>query len=134
MSPCWEKNHNLYNGTSVSQKAFFFVAPPPVQEPNQEAWAIDFAIKNTGRVIPQPIWAPRNQSDAQRYVRHEQLRRPPILFVLKNGGGLGLPLKAAAAGNCMCLQGAEQVASVGPSSHAQIRINVSSILTSQVRD
>jgi len=113
-------------------EGIFVAAPPAGQESNQD-WAIDYAIKDAGVVIPQQIWAPRNQSDAQRYVRHEQLR-PPIFFVLRDGESLGLPLRDAAAGNCMGLRGAsEQVASVGRSSHAQIRINVSSILTSQVR-
>ena len=107
--------------------------PPPGLESNQEAWAIDYAINDTGRVIPQQIWAPRKPADEQRYVRHEQLR-PPIFFVLKDGRSLGLPLIEAAAGDCMRLRDAGQVAGVGPSSHAQIRISVSSILTSQVRD
>ena len=108
-----------------------FYAPPPASVSNQDAWAIDYAIKDRGHVIPQQIWTPRKPSDELRYVHHEQLR-PPIFFTLKDGG-LGLSLKLAAAGNCMCLRGADQVANVGPSSHAQIRINVSSILTSQVR-
>jgi len=111
----------------------FFAAPPSGQESNQEDWPIDYAIKDMGLVIPQQIWTPRKAADAQRYVHHEQLR-PPIFFVLNNGANLGLPLKAAAAGDCMSLQGAEEVAGVGPSSHAQIRINVSSILTSQAWD
>jgi len=101
----------------------FFAAPPAGFESNQEAWAIDYAIKDTGVVIPQQIWAPRKAADAQRYVHHEQLR-PPIFFVPNDGRSLGLPLRAAVAGNCMSLQGAEQAAGVGPTSHAQIRINV----------
>lgn len=115
----------------IRPEEIFFAAPPPVVEPNQETWAIDYATKDTGLVIPQQIWAPRKPSDEQRYVRHGQLR-PPIFFALKDGS-LGLPLKAAAAGNCMCLRDADRVAGVGPSSHAQIHINVSSILPSQAR-
>jgi len=115
----------------ILPEEIFFAAPPPGVEPNQETWAIDYGIKDTGLVIPQQIWTPRKPSDEQRYVHHEQLR-PPIFFAQKDGS-LGLPLKAAAAGNCMCLRDAGRVAGVGPSSHAQIRINVSSILPSQAR-
>jgi len=119
----------------ILPEVIFFAAPPPqaVVEPNQvtSSWAIDYAIKDTGLVIPQQIWSPRKPSDEQRYVHHEQLL-PPIFFPLKDGS-LGLPLKAAAAGSCMCLRDADRIAGVGPSSHAQIRINVSSILPSQAR-
>jgi len=115
----------------ILPEKIFFAAPPPGVEPNQETWAIDYAMKDTGLVIPQQIWTPRKQSDEQRYVRHEQLR-PPIFFALKDGS-LGLPLKVAAAGDCTCLRDANQAARVGPSSHAQIRINVSSNLPSQAR-
>jgi hypothetical protein len=102
----------------------FFAAPPYGLGTNH--WAIDCATKNTGPVIPQQIWAPRNQSDAHRYVHNEQLH-PPIFFVHRNYGNLGLPLIEAAAGNCMSLRDAEQIAPVGSSAHAQIRINVSRI-------
>jgi len=113
-------------------EGIFVAASRAGQEPNQEeTWAIDYAIRDAGVVIPQQIWAPRNPSDAQRYVNHEL--HPPIFFALRDGQRLGLSLIDAAAGNCMYLRGAEQVASsVGRSSHVQIRINVSSILTSQV--
>ena len=111
-------------------EGIFVAAAPPGVEPNQGVWELDYAIKDAGVVIPQQIWAPRKPADAQRYVHHEQLR-PPIFFALKDGS-LGLPLTAGAAGSCMCLRGAEQVAAVGPGSHAQIRINVSFILTCQV--
>jgi hypothetical protein len=111
----------------------FFAAPPSGLESNQAAWVIDYVMKDLGLVIPQKIWAPRKASDAQRYVHHEQLR-PPIFFVQNDGINLGLPLRAAAAGNCMSLRGAGQPAGVGPTLHAQIRINVSSILTSRVWD
>ena len=96
---------------------------------NQEGWAIDYAIKDTSLVILQQIWTPRKPSDEQRYVHHEQLR-PPIFFALNDSTSLGLSLREAAVGNCSCLRGAQQAAHVGPSSHAQIRINVSSILLS----
>jgi hypothetical protein len=102
----------------------FFAAPPHGLGTNLHDWAIDYATKDTGLVIPQQIWAPRNQSDAQRYVHHERLR-PPIFFVHRDYGNLGLPLIEAAAGNCMSLRDAEQTAPIGPSAHAQIRINVS---------
>ena len=106
----------------------FFAAPPPGLESDQQGWAIDYVTKDTGMVIPQQIWAPRKLSDAQRYVHHEQLR-PPIFFVHRDDRGLGLSLIEAAAGNCMCLRGAEQPAGIGLSTHTQIRINVSYILT-----
>jgi hypothetical protein len=114
---------NWYTRVSWSLK-IFYAAPPNGPGSNQYDWAIDYAINNTGLVIPQQIWAPRNQSDAQRYVHHEQLH-PPIFFVHKTGGNLGLPLIEAAAGNCMSLRGADQIAPVGSGAHAQIRINVS---------
>ncbi|KAI0247755.1 hypothetical protein BJV78DRAFT_897257 [Lactifluus subvellereus] len=111
---------NWYTRVSPSLK-IFFAAPPHGLDTNQYDWAIDYAISHAGLVIPQQIWAPRNQSDAQRYVHHEQLR-PPIFFVRKSGN-LGLPLIEAAAGSCMSLRGADQTAPVGPGAHAQIRIN-----------
>jgi hypothetical protein len=106
----------------------FFASPPPGQDTNQHDWAIDYVVRDTGSVIPQQIWHPRKPADAQRYVYHEQLR-PPIFFVHRNGADLGIPLTEAAAGNCMHLRGADQVASIGTSTHTQIRINVSPIRT-----
>jgi hypothetical protein len=100
----------------------FLAAPPPGL---QDDWVIDYAVRDTGPVIRQKIWAPKNSSDKVRWVDHEQLHRP-IFFILKNGR-LGLPLTDAVVGNCMCLRGAEEAAPVGPGAHAQIRINVSSI-------
>ena len=106
----------------------FFAAPPPppATESDQQRWAIDYAVKDTGLVVPQQIWAPRNSADAQRYVHNEQLR-PPVFFVHKDGRSLGLPLIDASGGNCLSLRSADQPAGLGPSSHAQIRINVSYI-------
>jgi len=109
----------------IPPEGIFYAAAPPCLDSNQddqEAWAIDRAIKHTGRVIPQHIWTPRLSPDVQRYVRHETLR-PPILFIHEDGGSLGLSLREAAAGNCMCIRGAEQAARVGPSNHVQLRIN-----------
>ncbi|KAH9971267.1 hypothetical protein BJV74DRAFT_783725, partial [Russula compacta] len=100
----------------------FFAAPPPALDSDQHDWVIDYATRDVGPVIPQQIWVPRKQSDAQRFVHHEQLRAP-IFFIDKNGESLGLPLIAAAAGDCMRLRGADQAAPVGSSNHAQIRIN-----------
>ena len=133
-----EMYHTSLLGTSsdliprhaMPPEGIFVAATPPGVESNQGAWEIDYAIKDAGVVIPQQIWSPRNPADAQRYVHHEQMR-PPIFFALKDGS-LGLPLTAAAAGNCMYLRGAKQVAAIGQGAHAQIRINVSYILTCQV--
>ena len=115
---------------------FCAATPPGLQsnQENQESWAIDYAIKDAGSVIPQQIWTPRKSADVQRYVHHEQLR-PPIFFVQKDGGSLAISLREAAVGNCSFPRGAQQAAPVGPSSHwhLQIRINVSSILTFVVR-
>jgi len=119
---------------SILPEGIFRAAAPSGLEPNQsnqEGWAIDYAIKYTGLVIPQQIWTPRKPHNEQRDLRYEQLG-PPTFFVQKDGGSLGLSLIEAAAGNCSCLRGAD-VAHVGRSSHAQIRINVSSILTFVVR-
>jgi hypothetical protein len=113
----------------------FLAAPPPGPEYDQHDWIIDYAVKDNldkGPVVRQKIWAPKKSSDRVRRVDHEQLHRP-IFFILKNGRGLGLPLIDAAAGNCMCLRGAEEAAPVGTSAHAQIRINVSLISTFTVR-
>jgi hypothetical protein len=106
----------------------FFATPPPMVQSGQQAWAIDYVIKDkdTGPVIPQQIWTPRKSADAQRYVHNEQLR-PPIFFVHKDGRGLGLSLIDAAGGNCMSLRDADKPAGVGTTTHAQIRINVSYI-------
>jgi hypothetical protein len=104
----------------------FLAAPPPGPTSSQHGWVIDYAVRDRGPVIRQKIWAPKKSSDKLRWVDHEQLH-PPIFFIHKNGRDLGLPLRDAAGGNCMCLQGAEEAAPVGSSAHAQIRINVSSI-------
>jgi hypothetical protein len=42
---------------------------------------------------------------------------------------IGLPLIEAAGGDCMCLRGAEEAVPIATGAHAQIRINVSPILT-----
>jgi hypothetical protein len=104
----------------------FLAAPPPGLEFGQQHWVIDYPLKDRGPVIRQKIWTPKKSSDKVRRVDHEQLH-PPIFFILKNNRGLGLPLIEAAGGDCMCLLRAEEVAPVGTSAHAQIRINVSSI-------
>jgi hypothetical protein len=111
----------------------FFATPPPVMESDQQGLVIDYVIKDTGLVIPQQIWAPRKMADAQRYVHNEQLRSP-IFFVHRDGRSLGLPLMDASGGNCMSLRGANQPAGLSPSTHAQIRINVSYISAFVARD
>ncbi len=117
--------------TDVTGTGAFFAPPPPgsqVMASSPHGWVIDHAIRNTGPVIRQKIWAPKNQSDKIRWVYHaNEGLHPPIFFVHKDGLGLGLPLVKAAGGDCMCLQGGGQAALVGSSVHAQIRINVSSI-------
>jgi hypothetical protein len=115
-----------------SDTGVFWAPPPAGLAPDQHYWAIDLAVRETGPVIRQKIWVPKKYSDKVRRVDHEQLH-PPIFFTHKNGEDLGLPLTQAAGGSCMCLRGAEEAAPVGPSSHAQIRINVSSISTLIVR-
>ena len=84
-------------------------------------------------MIRQKIWAPKKSSDKLRWVDYEQLH-PPIFFIHENGQDLGLPLKGAAGGNCMCLRGAEEAAPIGLNAHLQIRINVSSIFGFMVRN
>jgi hypothetical protein len=110
----------------VAGTGAFFATPPPGPTSGQHGWIVDYAVKDTGPVIRQKIWAPKKSSDKLRWVDHEQLH-PPIFFIHKNGHDLGLPLKEAAGGNCMRLRGAEEAAPVGSRAHAQIRINVSSI-------
>jgi len=117
---------------SILPEGIFCAAAPSGLDSDQKGWAIDYATKDTGLVIPQQIWTPRIQPGAQHYVHHEQLR-PPIFFALNDSTSLGLSLREAAAGNCSCLRDAQQAAHVGPSSYAQIWINVSSILTFVVR-
>ena len=112
----------------VAGTVAFLATPPPGPTPAQDGWVIDYAVINRGPVIRQKIWEPRKSSDRLRWVDHEQLL-PPIFFIQKDGQDLGLPLKDAAGGNCMCLRGAEEAAPVGRAAHwhIQIRINVSSI-------
>ena len=121
--------HTLWE-VIIPSEGIFYAPTPSILEldrQNQETWAVDYAVKDTGSVVPQHIWTPRRPPDAQRYVNPQPLR-PPIFFAHKDRGSFGISLSAAAAGDCMCLRGAEQMAPVGPNSHAQIRINVSSIL------
>ena len=107
------QRHNT-NGTGA------FLAAPPVSD--KVIWVIDYAVRNSGPVIRQSIWAPKTPSDKVRRVDLETLN-PPIFFTHHNGN-LGLPLMEAVGGNCMGVRGAEEVAPVGTSAHAQIRINV----------
>jgi len=109
---------------------FCAAIPPGLQsnQENQESWAIDYTIKDAGSVIPQQIWTSQKLADVQCYVCHEQLHSP-IFFVQKDSGSLDISLREAMVGNCLFLQGAQQAAPVRPSSHMQIHINVSSILT-----
>jgi hypothetical protein len=108
----------------VAGTGAFLATPPPGQTFGQHSWVVDYAVRETGPVIRQKIWAPKKESDKQRWVGHEQLH-PPIFFIHNNGRDLGLPLKDAAGGDCMRLRGAEEAAPVGSSAHAQISINVS---------
>jgi hypothetical protein len=109
--------------TQVSGSLLFFFAatngPGLVHH-----WILDYLRKDTGLVIPQQIWVPQNRTEVQRYVAHEQLY-PPIFLVHSDSRDLGFPLTDVAAGNCPSLRDADQMALVGPGSHAQIRINVS---------
>ncbi|KAF8490137.1 hypothetical protein F5888DRAFT_1742467 [Russula emetica] len=109
----------------VAGTGAFLATPPPGPTSGQHSWVIDYAVRNIGPVIRQMIWTPKKSSDKLRWVGHEQLH-PPIFFIHKNGRDLGLPLTEAAGGDCMRLRGAEEAAPVGPSAHAQIRINVNS--------
>ena len=110
----------------LPERIFYAAAPSGLEsdQHNQETWAVDYAIRDTGSVIPQKIWTTRKRSDRQRYVFDEPLR-PPIFFAHQDGG-LGLPLTAAAAGGWTLLRNAEKVPYIGSSTHIQIRINVSS--------
>ena len=102
-------------------------APPAGLMSDQRDWVIDYAVRDTGSVIRQKIWTPRQMSDEVRRVDHEQLNCP-IFFIHNNGQDLGIPLIEATRGNCMSLRDAEEAAPVGRSTHIQIRINVSLIL------
>ena len=117
--------------TDVTGTGAFFAPPPPgsqARASGQHGWVIDHAVRDTSLVIRQKIWAPKNPSDKKRRVDHaSEGLHPPIFFVHKNGRDLGLPLIEAAGGDCMRLRDADQVAPVGSSVHAEIRINVSSI-------
>ena len=124
----WHTDVNYVTGV-------FLAAPPPGLACDRDDWVIDYAVRSTGPVIQQKIWTPRSDktpSDRVRRVDHEPLP-PPIFFIHNNGWDLGLPLVEAAGGNCMSLRGAEEEAPVGPSAHAQIRINVSLISAFIVR-
>ena len=120
--------HTLWEIIIPSEGIFY--APSPFvlgsDQHNHGAWAADYVVKDTDSVVPQHIWTARRPPDELRYVHHGTLR-PPIFFAHEDRRSLGLSLRVAAAGNCMCLRGAEQIAPVGPSSHITIRINVSSI-------
>jgi hypothetical protein len=121
-----ESRHINWQTQRSGFSLFFFVTAPVTDGPGQvQQWIIlDYLRKDTGLVIPQQIWVPRNRSDARRYVENEQLH-PPIFFVHSNSGDLGFPLTDVAAGNCTSLRDANQTAPVGQGVHAQIRINVS---------
>jgi hypothetical protein len=113
--------HTQVSGSLV----FFFAAAPGTNGPGPvRYWTIDYRLKDAGLVIPQQIWVPQNRTEIQRYVAHEQLY-PPIFLVHMDSSDLGFPLTDVAEGNCMSLRDADQMAPVGPGSHAQIRLNVS---------
>jgi hypothetical protein len=117
-----KRERNLFQW-NIDDTGAFWAAPPPEQVTDQD-WVIDYAVRDAGPVIPQKIWAPKKSSDRVRRVDHEQLH-PPIFFIHENGRDLCLPLIDAAEGRRMYLRDAQQTARVGPSAHAQIRINVS---------
>ncbi|KAI0274353.1 hypothetical protein BGY98DRAFT_77947 [Russula aff. rugulosa BPL654] len=60
----------------VAGTGAFLATPPPSTTSGQHGWVVDYAVKNTGPVIQQIIWAPKKSSDRLRWVDQEQLQPP----------------------------------------------------------
>ena len=54
-----EPQHVQHYTAIPESPGIFFATPPPVIGSDQQSWAIDYVIRDTGPVIPQQIWAPR---------------------------------------------------------------------------
>jgi hypothetical protein len=114
---------------SGDESAFFFVSSVPrhipYQFPGQDAWVLDRTVVNKGTVVPQTLWAPHTITDRINHVEEAELQLP--IFFESPDGRLGLPLEAAAAGQCHNLINAQSFAPLGLKSTTHIRIVVSDV-------
>jgi hypothetical protein len=120
-----ERNFQLV----VSNGAFLLLHPTPQNvHPityigNRPAWLLDYMLRDVGTVVPQRLWAPAANSDAQRYGTVPL--NMPIFFVQRDHTTIGLPLNQAASGQCPALLNARHPAPVGTCHTTSIRIVVS---------
>jgi hypothetical protein len=102
----------------ISGPLLAFVAPSP--DRTGQVWTIDYMAKDPRlrRVIRQHIFT-------QIQTPHVQNLQPPMFFVDRHSGDIGLPLIDAVRSDCMSLSGAEKRVYVGQAPIAQIGIWVS---------
>ena len=97
---------------------------PHVSDENGRSfWVLDRKISPGGPVIPQMMPAPLTVSDVRGRADLSDLQFP--IFFENADGKLGIPLKAAAAGQCGTLRNAQEYAQLGALSTTQICIAVS---------
>ena len=88
-------------------------------------WVLDYAIKNTGTVVPQTLWTPHNKNDLKQHVEEADLQLP--IFFINENGDLGLSLEDAVNGRChSALRDAQTHAQLGGKTTTHIRILVGS--------
>jgi hypothetical protein len=102
-----------------------------IERNNQPLWLLDIIPPPMYHVVPQQIWTPPNQSDWRRYVEQTSLRMP--VFFIQNDGAIGLPLARALAGDRASLRDADMPAPLGGGHSTQIRIAVSTSLSSPLQ-
>jgi hypothetical protein len=99
-------------------------APPreqvrPLPESN---WVLDRSMVAMGTVVPQAMWSPPSVEDKRWLVGEAELQIP--IFFEGPDGKLGIPLEAAASGQCDGLTNAHEIARVGQRSMLNVRILV----------
>lgn len=97
--------------------------PPPLMWDNGvPLWLLDYAIKDTGTVVPQTLWAPHNRNDFRTHVQEADLQMP--IFFIHENGDLGLSLEDAVNGHHSTLRDGRTQAQLGGRTTTHIRISV----------
>ena len=98
------------------------ILPHVSDENGRDFWVLDRKISSGGPVVPQGI-PPPTDTDVGGRADLSDLQFP--IFFENVDGKLGIPLEAAAAGQCGTLRNAQEYAQLGASSTAYICIAVS---------
>jgi len=96
------------------------ISPHVSDENGQQFWVLDRKISSGGPVVPQMMPAPLTVSDVRGRADLSDLQFP--IFFENVDGKLGIPLEAAAAGQCGTLRNAQEYAQLGAWSTTHICI------------